>query len=59
MTTNTLTPMIGTTLSDEELSAFHGGSCRVGMKEVAGELIVTTEGECSNVKVKIVVHTQK
>lgn len=59
MTTNTLTPMLGTPLTDEELSAFHGGDCRVGMKEVAGELIVTTQGECTNVEVKIVVHVQK
>lgn len=55
MNTNTLAPMLGKALTDEELSAFHGGSCKitVGKNPFTGKTEVTASQGCQGMTIVV------
>lgn len=55
MNTNTLTPMLGRGLTDDELSAFHGGSCKitVGKNVYTGKTEVTASEGCKGMTIVV------
>ncbi len=53
---NTPTFTLGRILTDEELSAFHGGkSCTIRINRISGDTKITTEGNCSGVNINVTV----
>lgn len=53
---NTPTFTLGRILTDEELSAFHGGEgCTIQVYRTGNDTKVTTTGDCSNVSINVVV----
>lgn len=53
---NTLTPMLGRELTDDELTAFHGGEgCTVTIRYYSNSTTVTTSGNCENVNINVTV----
>lgn len=57
MNTTTLTPMLGRVLTDDELSAFHGGqnSCTITVQRVSNDTTVTAKGNCDGIQINVVV----